>query len=144
MRLNVFRRSTIPQKQFIIIIYCGRSVALIYFYSSFIYSRVTHEINTRRNFWTREIPTRKNFEPTKYPREKISDPQIPTMKNLGPTKYSRENILGPQNTHQKNIWTDEGMMHDGTMVRDPQNSANSNKTMSFMPKLKRSGPSLEP
>ena len=40
-------------------IYWGRSTEFIYFYSSLIYSRGTHE-----------IPMRKNVETTKYSREK--------------------------------------------------------------------------
>ena len=47
-----------------------------------------------------KLPTRENFGPTKYPREKILDPQstqkkkfgthqIPTVKNFRPTKYPR-------------------------------------------------------
>ena len=95
--------------------YWGRSVAIIHFYSSLMYSRVTYE-----------APTGKIFGPTKYTREKILDPRntyekkfwthgIPTRKNLGPTKYQRENISNPR-------------MHDGTVAgvsRDPQNLAHS-------------------
>ena len=58
------------------------------------------------------MPTRKNFGPTKYPQEKISDPQnthekkfrthkIPTRKNFGLTKYPQEKISDPRNTQEK-------------------------------------------
>ena len=64
-----------------------------------------------------KIPTRENFGPTKYPREKILDPQntheeqiwtyeTPTRKNLRTTKYPRENILDTQNTHEKTPYLD--------------------------------------
>ena len=55
--------------------------------------RKTHE----KKFWIHKIPTRKNLGPSKYPPEKLLNPQntheqqcrtceIPTKKNLGPTK----------------------------------------------------------
>ena len=59
---------------------------------------------------------REDFGLTKYPREKVLDPQntqekkpwtheIPTRKNLGPTKYPRENIWDPRKTHEKKFGT---------------------------------------
>ena len=73
-------------------------------------------------FSAHEIPTRKRFESTKYPREKMFDPQSPTRKNFGSTKYPRKkclshkvprkNILNPRNTNEKIFWT-----HEGTMAR---------------------------
>ena len=84
-------------------IYCGRRVTFIYYYSSLIYSQGTNETSTRKilnpqnaleqKFWTHEMPTRKNFGPTKYLREKISD---------------------PRNTHHKKF------SHIGMMARDPR------------------------
>ena len=79
-----------------------------------------------------EIKYKKKNWPTKYSREKKSDPRntrknfgparkfwthetptrknfrptkYPQEKNFGPTKYPRENILDPRNTHEKKFWT---------------------------------------
>ena len=60
-------------------------MAFICSHSSVIYSRVTQEIFTR-----------KNFAPTKYPREKMLNPRnTPEKKILGPPTYSREKTFGP-------------------------------------------------
>ena len=77
-------------------IYCGRRVTFIYYYSSLIYSQGTNETSTRKilnpqnaleqKFWTHEMPTRKNFGPTKYLREKISDPRPHWHDGTRPTR----------------------------------------------------------
>ena len=62
-------------------IYWGRSAAHIYF--------VAH-------LYIHELPM-------KYSREKNLDNEILTIKNFGPTKYPREKISNPRNTNDKII-----------------------------------------
>ena len=82
-------------------------MTFIYSYSSLIYSRVPHE-----------IPTRKNFGPKKYPEENILGTQntheikfriheIPTRRSFELTQNSREKNLDLQNIYEKKLRTDE-------------------------------------
>ena len=60
-----------------------------------------------KTFRTHEIPTRKNLGPTKYPREKISDPRNTQGKKFETHEIPTTKIRDPQNTHRKIFWTHE-------------------------------------
>ena len=81
--------------------------------------------------YLRNIHKKKILNPQGYPREKF-----------GPTKYTREKISEPRNTHEKKMWDPrntheknygltKAQWHDGTrpaiptVVRDPRNLAHS-------------------
>ena len=92
-----------------------------------------------------EINYRKKNGPTKYSREKYSDPwntqekkfriHEHPRKNFGTIEYQREKSPDSRNTHEKTFWTHEipkkAQWHDGTKptrpttARDPQNLAHS-------------------
>ena len=57
----------------------------------------THE----KIFWNHEIHTKKNLELRNTHEKRFWTHNIPTRKDFGPTKYPREKILDPQNTHKK-------------------------------------------
>ena len=90
----------------------------LFLFLTYTLTRYLRNIYKKKNFWTHEDTHEKKFGPTKYPREKISDPpnihekkcgthEIPMRKNFRPTKYPREKIT-------------DSRRHSGTIARGPR------------------------
>ena len=81
-----------------------------------------------------EIPTRKNFRLTKYPREKISDPQNTHEKNFG---TNEKKFLNPGNTHKKKFWTHK---IPTKKILEPRNTKENKFWTNEIPTRKNFGP----